>query len=93
MNTIKTIAIETTGIFEGLDNLGLIDQYLTEQKFFKTVVEAVETAFPEALATMVKVSSNNVWINGYGHEYEAERDEINRIIASVWRDGQFYVMA
>ena len=93
MNTIKTIAIETTDIFEGMDNLELIDQYLTEQKFFKTVVEAVETAFPEALATMVKFSSNNVWINGYGHEYEAERDEINRIIASVWDDGQFYVMA
>ncbi len=91
---MKNITIETTDIFEGMDNLELIDTGATRAKFFELVEEKVADAFSCGVI-MVQASQNRVWFDGENctkqHEWDA--DEIRTLISEVWDDGEFYVNA
>ena len=91
---MKNITIETTDIFEGVDNLELIDVNATRAKFFELVEEKVADAF-NCGVIMVQVNQNRIWFDGenYTREHEQDADEINRMINSIWDDGEFYVNA
>lgn len=89
---MKNITIETTDIFEDMDNLELIDTDATRAKFFEFVQDRVAGAF-DCQVVMVQANQNKIWFDGenYTHQHEQDADEINRIIGSTWDDGQFYV--